>query len=226
MESKKSRKRPLKVYLCTVYPGPDVMKALGAGNVQSNNRMASAFVAARSVKEGAALMGTGVGSSDRIGGARLYQGKSDDVTEACMAKPGQVFVTKYMRDRERKMVEMGIDLAEKWPRLVMGVESTLETGEALLAGAAAKKSAAKAEDERRAKEREDREERRSQTSQVIAETIERIQPALEALGINSQTVVAGKGAGSNYERQGILLPAETAERLIQMALELDEVMGS
>lgn len=76
------------------------------------------------------------------------------------------------------------------------------------------------------RDREERKQRRAQTTRSIQETLERIRPMLEALGINPQTVVEGEGVASNYERQGVLLPAESAERLVKMAMELEEVMGS
>lgn len=72
----------------------------------------------------------------------------------------------------------------------------------------------------------DRQERERQTSQAIQETLDRLDPLLEALGINIQTVVEGRGTGRERQRLGILMPAETVEMLVRKAIELDEIMQS
>lgn len=77
---------------------------------------------------------------------------------------------------------------------------------------------AQADEERRIKEREERKQRREESDRVIQETLERIRPVLESMGINPQTVAAGRGTqDSGLDRRGILIPAEAAERLVRLA---------
>lgn len=226
-----SRQRPLKVYVASHYFGPEIMEALGAADAPFNNRTVGAFVAARSLREGAILLGTTPGSPDRLGGAKIYRGHSDDkhfqnIISKTMAKPGQVFLCYWRRSGgdDQIILEASVDLDHP-RRLVVGRSGDLALGEALLAKKEADKAAAKAEDEQRRMEREERKAHREQTSRSIEEALDRLRPMLEALGINPQTVVEGHGVAPNHGRQGILLPAEAVERLVKMAVELDEVMG-
>lgn len=214
------RTRPLKVYVNSSYAGPEIMAALDRTQVRANDRQVSYFVAARSLKEAAALMSTNIGSSTTVGGASIYarSDKPDDpLTQTAMAKPGQVFVTKYdWRRREGRFVEVGVSV-EKPRVLVLGAQTTLDTGEALVAQQEADKLARKELEVRRVQERKERAQRAEETKKANTEALDRLRPKLASLGIHPDTVTLG--------RSGIELPAESLERIVAMAVELDQIMG-
>lgn len=218
-----ARQRKLKVYTAVIYPSQDVMKALGE---RSHIRQAHGWVVARTLKEAAALLGTNLGDW----GAHLYHGNTDKaVVEACMAKPGQVFITPMDTFRSNgNMVEAAVSLTSD-RYLQFGQQSDLALGEALLAKKAAERRAKIDQEAQRAKEAEERKRRREESDRMIAETLERIIPILESLGINPQTVVAGRGTqASGVEKRGILIPAEAAERIVRLAdigEQFEEDMG-
>ena len=59
------------------------------------------------------------------------------------------------------------------------------------------------------------------TEQACEEALERLRPILAGMGVHPDTLTVGRSG----ERRGILLPAETAEMLVGMAAELDELIG-
>lgn len=173
------------------------------------------YAAARSLKEAAALLGTNLGDW----GASLYSGGQDKaVVQQCLARPGQVFVTSMDSFRDSgSIVEAGVSLKHD-SHLMLGQQSDLELGEALLAKKDSERQARKDAEARRVQEAEERSRHRAESDRIIAETLERIRPILESLGISPQTVVAGHGTyASGPRRQGILIPAEAAERIVRLA---------
>lgn len=206
-----ARKRTLKVYRGTVYGRPEWAKAAG---LERDPRQWNAVVAAYSGQQARALLGMTHGDWRHSGG---ITGNAEAV-EIAMSAPGQVFA--------RPLTQYGVDHIKLGRRpgsrtLVVDAESTLEAGDLFLAEEERAKQQRKDEEAEWQRRRIEEAERREQTDRVIAETLERVRPALEALGVNPQTVSAGVGASGRG--RGVLLPAETIERIVKLALIGDEI---
>lgn len=217
---KQPRKRRLKVYAATIHFSNSVKEALG-----TDGRQGRAFVAAYSQRQAAALMGLTMGDFRHSGG----ETGNEERVSAALVEPGQVFVEtmfgqrgRPVRPDDKQRIRAAVSL-ERNRGLAAHQRSDLMFGDALLAAEQERKAEEKARTEERDRQRTERQERREQTSRAVQETLERIRPLLEELGISPQTVSTGTSGGYAAERVGVLMPAEAAETLVRLAIEASHI---
>lgn len=198
--------RPLKVYGCTVVVSRDVQKAMGLRDHICQVRV---YVAARTKAEAARLMGIPVSELNNFGGET---GNAVEC-ERALANPGQ----PHAKPNSPADGKISIALAPllSSPRtLVPHAPGGFELADAIAAKEKQEKAErAEAEAQRQA-EWQARKDRAAETDRAIAEALERLRPLLAELGIHPDTVAAGSAPG----RKGILIPAESAEFLVRLAL--------
>lgn len=207
-----ARNRKLRVYWRTVTASPDLSAA-----VDGSPRQVRGVVAAYNQRQAAALLGISPGEFRHSGGALPA---SSPFHASALAEPGQVFVmTEHGSVRRpgtsgtRVPVRAAVTLGSP-RRLAPGAVSDLALADALIAQETDRKAAERARIDGYVQEREDRAARRAETSRVVEETLDRARQALEDLGISPQTVREGT---AGFNRIGVLMPAETFERLLELA---------
>lgn len=200
------RQRPLHVYRTTIR-STEIRERLGL----EERATMTGWVAAPNATEAAALLGD-VGTGDW--GARRYGGNGAPPEVA--ANPGQAYAAADRWHWDRGPV-LPITVTRESPRtLALGTSQV--TAEKLLADRQAERDAKREREEQWKRERSERRERKAQTARASGETLARMRPALESLGIVPATVKVSPG--------GLIeMPAEVAERLVALAVEWDRFKG-
>lgn len=200
-----TRTRPLKVYFANVTPKAVVGELFD--HLPRYQRIIGGFVAAYNVAQARDLLALSAPEWSRSGRV-----SSSEHHRIALAEPGQVFLEPI--DSWDKPIGGEPVRAGRHGRLLeIGAPSSLEMADELIASEKAAAARRKEQALTRQVEQRDRRHRIADSERLAEDTLERVRPDMERLGIHPKTVTPG----AYGDRRGVLIPAETFEMLLRLA---------